>query len=249
MATSYGALCTDFYINQKFALKMDLPTARETVLDLFDRIRKTIPQLDRFRRYEGELALESPTKDGQYAWLGLRQTAIKSGWVNPDSLEDAYTLHRLLLEICPFFLSISPLDVDYVELMFGFDLEARGNHDAIVYEALVRDTLVGKLIEEPSAQPIDVQPFVGMGLTEQCDLQAYFEVKTRTPTRDVKSGEYGQEPISVYLTVRKYGEVQSPTDLLTSFDELRVQAERLADERVLPHLITPLREAISMGGY
>ncbi len=249
MATSYGALCTDFYINQKFALKMDLPTARETVLDLFDRIRKTIPQLDRFRRYEGELALESATRDGEYAWLGLRQTAIKSGWVNPDSLQDAYTLHRLLLEICPFFLSISPLDVDYVELMFGFDLEARGNHDAIVYEALLRETAVGKLIDQQGAQPLDVQPFLGMSLSEACDLQAYFEVKTRTPTREVRAGEYGDEPISVYLTVRRYGEVQAPEDLLSTFDLLRQHAERLAEERVLPHLINPLREAISMGGY
>ncbi len=249
MTTSYGALCSDFYINQKFALKMDLPTARETVLDLFDRIRKTIPQLDRFRRYEGELALESPNTDGQYAWLGLRQTAIKSGWVNPDSLADAYALHRLLLEICPFFLSISPLDVDFVELMFGFDLEARGNHDAIVYEALFRDTPAGKLIDLEGTQPLDVQPFLGMSLTEKCDLQAYFEVKTRTQTRDVRAGEYTQEPISVYLTVRKYGEVRTPEDLLTAFDELRGQAERLADERVLPHLLAPLREAIGMGGY
>ena len=45
MTTSYGALCSDFYINQKFALKMDLPTARETVLDLFDRIRDALRML------------------------------------------------------------------------------------------------------------------------------------------------------------------------------------------------------------
>ena len=37
MATSFGALCTDFYINQKVGLKMDLPADRETILHLFDR--------------------------------------------------------------------------------------------------------------------------------------------------------------------------------------------------------------------
>ena len=57
--TSLGALCTDFYVNQKLALKLDLPSARETVLDMFDRIRKELPNMDRFRRYDGELALES----------------------------------------------------------------------------------------------------------------------------------------------------------------------------------------------
>ena len=60
MVNSIGALCTDFYVNQKLGLKMDLPTARETVLDMFDRVRKSVPSMDRFRRYEGELSLESP---------------------------------------------------------------------------------------------------------------------------------------------------------------------------------------------
>jgi hypothetical protein len=57
MATSFGALCTDFYVNQKLALKMDLPGERETVLHFFDRVKKSIPAMNRFRRYDGELAL------------------------------------------------------------------------------------------------------------------------------------------------------------------------------------------------
>ena len=36
MATSYGALCDDFYVNQKLTLRMDMPSDRETVLHLFE---------------------------------------------------------------------------------------------------------------------------------------------------------------------------------------------------------------------
>ena len=53
MATSYGALCTDFYINQKLALKMDLPSDRETILHFFDLVRREMPSMHRFRRYDG----------------------------------------------------------------------------------------------------------------------------------------------------------------------------------------------------
>jgi len=35
----FDALCRDFCVNQKLALKMDLPAAREPVLDLFGRLR------------------------------------------------------------------------------------------------------------------------------------------------------------------------------------------------------------------
>jgi hypothetical protein len=35
MADSYRALCSDFYVNLKLNLKLDLPRERQTVLDLF----------------------------------------------------------------------------------------------------------------------------------------------------------------------------------------------------------------------
>ena len=46
MPSSINAICSDFYVNQKLALKMDLPTRRETVLDMFDRIRREMPVME-----------------------------------------------------------------------------------------------------------------------------------------------------------------------------------------------------------
>ena len=45
LSEQIGALCTDFYINQKMSLKLDLPTARETVRDMFDRVRRDQPRM------------------------------------------------------------------------------------------------------------------------------------------------------------------------------------------------------------
>ena len=59
MVNELETLVTDFYVNQKLALKLDLPGSRETVLDLFGRLKKEFPQLSNFRRFEDELALES----------------------------------------------------------------------------------------------------------------------------------------------------------------------------------------------
>ena len=108
MATSFGALCTDFYINQKLSLKMDLPGDRETVLHLFDGVRKAMPGMDRFRRYDGELALESARRDAEYRWLALRRTSVRTGHVNPQTMAEAYRFHRLILEVVPYHLTISP---------------------------------------------------------------------------------------------------------------------------------------------
>lgn len=249
MATSYGALCSDFYVNQKLALKMDLPKARETVLDLFDRIRKELPAMDQFRRYEGELALESAHEDSRYDWVALRRTSIRSGSVNPDSLAEAYKLHRLILDIAPYFLSISPLDVDFIELVFGFDFEAERNRNAVVFDALMADSQFSSLVDQEREVIIDTQPFIGFALDEACELQAYMEVKPRTQVSEIASERYEREPISVYLTVRKYSALKSLEDLVECFGELSAHAERLADERVIPHLVMPIRESNLSGPH
>ena len=245
MATSFGALCTDFYVNQKLALKMDLPSERETVLHFFDRVRKQIPQLNRFRRYEGELALESARKDAAYQWMALRRTSVRSGHVNPESMKQAYDFHRLVLELSPHFLSISPLDVDYVELMFGFDLECKDNHDQVIHDALFAETPLAQLTEVNDAGMLDCQPIFGLNLSERGDLQAYFEVKTRQKTRRGNDRQFRDEPISLFLTLRKYGPVDKVDDLKAIYKKLAHEAEALATDKLVPYLLTPIARHIT----
>jgi hypothetical protein len=244
MATSFGALCSDFYINQKIVLKLDLPTGRETVLHLFDRVRRELPQMDRFRRLEGEISLESPEHDDQYSWFALTHTAIRSGWVNPDSLEQAYKLHRLIVEISPYFLSISPIDVDYVELVYGFDLDAEANRNEIVFDALLGHSALAGLVDHHHESILESEPFIGVCLNERCDLQAFVEVKTRTRSTEIATGRFDQQPISVYLTVRRYGPLRVIEDFSATFATLAEHIERFAEQRLVPHVITPIREAI-----
>lgn len=245
MATSFGALCTDFYINQRLGLKMDLPTERETILHFFDRIRADQPTMKRFRRYSDELALESSARDAVYRWMALRTSSIRAGFVNPETLEEAYDLHRLILKICPFHLSISPLDVEVQELTFGFDLEAKANQNEVVYDALLAETPLGSLLEYPGATPLDVQPALGITLNEECDLQAFFEVATTTSNKQIRLNRFRTEPISVWVTVRKLGPIDKPEDLLERFDVLGQYCEQLATEKAIPDLIQPISRALT----
>ncbi|MEX0885746.1 MAG: hypothetical protein WD009_04825 [Phycisphaeraceae bacterium] len=245
MTTSFGALCTDFYVNQKLTLKMDLPAERETLLHFFDRVRKSYTAMTRFRRYEGELALESSRREAEYRWLSLRRTSMRAGHVNPETMEDAYTYHRQLLELAPPFLSISPIDVDYLEVLFGFDLECEENHDEIIYHALIEDSPLAPMLTVPGTKFLDVQPVFGLSLTSSGDTQAYFEVKTRPKNR--RGSSRSGEPISLFVTIRKYGPVDNGEHLLQTFDNLTQQAETLATDRLVPHLLTPIARHITSG--
>ncbi len=245
MATSYGALCTDFYVNMKLVLKMDLPSDRETILHFFDLVRRALPTMTRFRRYEGELALESSRRDAEYKWLSLRRTSLRTGHVNPDEMKDAYKFHKLMLEFAPHHLTISPLDVDYLELMFGFDLECKDNHDEIVYDALYANSPVGKALRMDGKKLLDCQPVWGMNLTDSGDKQAYFEIKTRRRNRRGSGRSFSNEPISLFLTVRKYGPVNNIDDLKTVLDDLGQTGEQLANDRLVPGLLTPIARNIT----
>ncbi len=245
MATSFGALCTDFYVNMKLSLKMDLPSDRETILHLFDRIRKSIPSMDRMRRYDGELALESSRRDSEYRWLALRQTSLRMGHVNPPSMEAAMKTHQLMLEVAPYHLTISPLDVDFVELLFGFDLECSSDQDDVVYQALYVDSPLAQLLKVPGANIMDVQPMFGLSLSDSGDLQAYFEVKTRTKSRRGHSRRYRGEPLSIYLTLRKYGPVDKIEDLTDIFGQLAQRGESMAADYLVPNLLAPIARQIT----
>lgn len=260
MSHDYSALAADFYINQRLNLKMDLSMRRDTVLSLFDRIRRDQPHLDRFKRYSDELALESKAgavefSPGAQQWVAVRKTSVRSGSVNPESASDGYRLHRLVLENAPYYLDISALDIDHLEALYGFDLMASGNHDGIVFNALYGGSALESLVtalegrnNARRVQVIDCQPLIGVTLLDEGNLQAHFEVKTRSGGKAGRAAEGGEEPISVYLVVRKFGQFEDVAKLTAVFDEITTKGEELLDQIVVPKLLTPLREAIVTGG-
>jgi len=242
----------------KLTLKMDLPKSRETVLDTFERLRKAYPEMGQFRRYKDEYALESPQSDLPHRWAAMRSNYLRAGTVNAATLPEAYALHHTLLTLAPSYLSISPLDVDYIELLYGFDLVAGGNHDAIVLSALLANSPLSALMDIPGATPIDFQPMLGMAMPRRGDTEVFFEVKTHHAATRAE-GDNGPgagitvegitqgDPISVYVTLRKFGPILEVEELPRLFTALCQKGEDLVQHRVIPGLLLPIREAISSG--
>jgi len=247
MSDSYRALCSDSYVNLKLSVRMELPRTRETVLDLFERVRRQFPGMSNFKKYKDELALESPHSEMPHRWLAIRANSVRAGVVNAPSHEESYSLHKAVLETAPTYMSIPPLDVECVELLYGFDLAAAGNHDAIVLDALIPGSPLGALLDIPSATTIDCQPLVGLALGKRGDLEVYFEVKTRNAAGASPRDPDSPEPISVYLTLRKFGGFSDTKDLTAVLARLTKTGEDLVEHRVIPGLIVPIREVIASG--
>lgn len=251
MKASLGATCDDFYTSSRLFLKLDLSLERETVLHFFDRIRREHPSMRRMRRREdGALVLEEhdpESRDGQARrWIRLEPGAIRFGFFAPPTAEEYRKFGQLLLENAPYHLTLSDLDVDYLELVYGFDLVYAGNHDRLVAETLYGDhPFASFLLGHEATHTIDCQPSFGITLNGSCDTQAYLEVKSRTTTYEVRTGDFDDQLLSVYLTIRRYWGFGEQTELPKAYQQLADIGEELATRRVVPLVVNPLAHAIA----
>src|SRR5215470_14024004 len=137
MSHPFVAFCDDFYVNMRLGSQLPLPHTRETVMHFFEQVQKSFPQMTRFRKLDnGEMNLEEDRTSGSRRWMSLEGKRLSSGHVNPESIEQALALHTRLLQYVPHQLSLSPIEIDYLDILFGFDLEFKGNHDEIIAESL-----------------------------------------------------------------------------------------------------------------
>lgn len=253
MSESYRALSNDFYVNQKLQVKLDLPRGREGALDFCERLRKRYGGLGLLRRTKDELALESVPEADFNRWMAIKANTLRTGVVNPATLGVAMEYHRAVLEGAPLYLNVSPLDIDYVELLFGFDLTTGGNHDSIVFEALYGGSPLAGLMGAGSV--VDCQPVVGLSLPVPDDegrssptheeIQGHLEVKTH-PSH-VRRGGPEAAPISVYLTLRRFGLFSGVEELPAIVDRLARRGERLIESVVVPSVLVPIRQAAGLG--
>lgn len=251
MKTSLGAQCDEFYISSRLFFKLDLNLGRETVLHFFERIRRQYPLLNRFRRREDDsLILEECDEQGEQTaprhWIRLEPGALRFGCFSPPSTQDNRAFSTFLLEQAPYHLTLSDLDVDHMEVVYGFDMEYSGNHDQLVAETLFADhPLAAFILGQDSAHTIECEPYFGIALSGRCDAQAFLEIKSRTTSFEVRTGEYQPQMLSVYLTVRRYWGLNEAQDLARAHAELLDLADDLAVRRVVPLVVNPLALAIA----
>ncbi len=247
MSNSYSSLCDDFYLDMYINTELDLPTQRDTVLAFFERIQKEFSSMGCFyRRENNEYCLEEDRSAAQYRWITLETDRIGSGVVNPSSFESAYRQDRLVLELVPYMLSVSHLDIDSLDVTFAMDFDYAGSHDEVIAEALLAQTAFSCLLDLPSARPIGFSPAVVVALSDDCRTQARISVESKTSV--VESGRQkhkSDEAISLFFTIRQYPSSTEKFDALKSFEHQCQLIEKLMAEKIVLNFVHPLTETIA----
>ena len=132
---------------------------------------------------------------------------------------------------------------------FGFDLSAGGNHDQIVYDALMEGTPFAALLDLEGSSVSEAQPLFGVTYGQRGENEVHVEVKTRSAPREhLPEPDPAGDPISVYLTVRRYGPFKELGELPEVLESLARAGEAFVESSLAPRFLAPLREAIASRG-
>ncbi len=245
--SEYGVFSDDFYINMSLSTEMDLPQGRESVLHYFEQIRRRFPKMQNFySREKSEFVLEEEKEAGAYRWVSLENKKVNSGVVNPESYETAIEQHRSVLELVPFELSITPLDCEALSLMFGFDFAFRGNHNELLTEAIGIAPGLEPLMNAPNTKVLSAEPSLQFALDEDCRTQCRISFETRTTAYQIRTGDFGEDQLSVYLTVRRYDSLDMNENYADELIRLSALGRDLVDSYLIPSVLRPLQQAISL---
>ena len=243
----YASLSDDYYINMNLNTEMDLPQSRETILHYFEQIQKRYPAMRNFYgRERGEFVLEEDKDQGSYRWATVEPRRVCSGHVNPETPQQAFRQHELALELAPYALSVSPLDCESLNVMYGFDFTFRGNHSELLVEALGLAPSLERMLEIPGAMVLGSEPALQLALDEDCRVQCRLSFETRTSAYHVRTGEYPEDQLSVYFTARRCGSLDPGENYVGAMQRLAKLCTELVDSYVAENVLKPLQQAIAI---
>lgn len=243
----YNSLSDDYYVNMHLNTEMELPQSRETILHYFEQVQKQYPTMRNFyNRDRGEFVLEEDKDRGSYRWATVEQRRVCSGYVNPPSVSEALAQHKMVLELAPYALTASPIDCESLNVMFGFDYTYRGNHNEVLVEALGVTPAFEALGEVPGSTVICHEPSLQLALDADCRTQCRLTVETRTTAYHVRTGEYPEEQLSVYFTVRRYGSLDAGETYVSAMERLASICEDLLNRYVIDQVLRPLQQTIAI---
>ncbi|MDP6545515.1 MAG: hypothetical protein QGH60_16135 [Phycisphaerae bacterium] len=242
----FSSAADEFFVNVNLQTNLALPTNRETLLQFYEAIQREFPSMTLlYQRETGESVLEANREQGHYLWMELHNNRLTAGHFNPQAADETYRLHHWLLEHSVYFLGIGGLDVELLDVMFGFNLDYLGNRDEIVAQSLMGDSALGALASESNTGCIECEPSMVISLDDDCYLQARISLETRSSDYQVRTGRYDNEPISVYFTVRR---MPTPGVIMKMNESLTRQCEICEDicrRIVIPKIIHPIAVAIA----
>src|SRR6202011_815588 len=116
----------------------------------------------------------------------------------------------------------------------------------LVAEALGISPGLERVIDVPGGTVINYEPSITLALDEECRTQVRVSMETRTNAFQVRTGEYTEDQLSVYVTARQYGSLEPDTTFVQSLENLAQTCQQVVDNYVIDQILKPLARTIAL---
>jgi len=93
---------------------------------------------------------------------------------------------------------------------------------------------------------ISHEPAIQFALELDMRMQVRVSVETRTTAYHVRTNEYPEEQLSVYVAAKRYGGIQQEESYTAVMDKLASVAKEIVDNHVVDSILLPLQHAIAI---
>jgi hypothetical protein len=93
---------------------------------------------------------------------------------------------------------------------------------------------------------ISNEPALTFAVDDECRTQCRVNVETRTNAYQIRTGEFQDEQVSVYVTARQYGSLPADETYVEIVDRLAKLCREVVDGYVVDGVLQPLARAIAL---
>ncbi|MEL7336577.1 MAG: hypothetical protein AAFN70_10295, partial [Planctomycetota bacterium] len=90
------------------------------------------------------------------------------------------------------------------------------------------------------------EPAIQLALDDECRVQCRVSFEPRTAAYAVRTGEYGEEQLSVYLALRRFESIPDGRSFSEEFGSLAEMGEELVHSYLVPNVLQPLQQVIAI---
>ncbi|MEM6330478.1 MAG: hypothetical protein AAF790_09530, partial [Planctomycetota bacterium] len=98
----------------------------------------------------------------------------------------------------------------------------------------------------PGAVFISNEPSITIAVDEECRTQCRVHIESRTTPFHIRSGEYPEDQLSVYVTACRYGSLDAGKTYVEVLSDLQALCCETIDNYVVDSVLQPLARTIAL---
>lgn len=242
----YLSLSEEMFVSLHLQTMTNFSPPRDSVLHFCDLVQKKFPFLEKFTANKGQYCLEQEKNENRSSWLSVESKRLCGSMTNANSLSEIHELFEFALDLAGPTLGLHRLDCEWLDLVYGFEYQYRGNHSELLGRILGVPSSLESLAHSGDGILLDYSPVIQIAVDSDVKTLARAHFESRTTPAQIRQNDYDGEPLSVYLSMRRIESLSANESFVSEYQRLDRLLQNLLDQRLVEQVLQPLQSATAI---